>query len=77
MQNTNTSSIPAPMEKSYNIDSQNIIIPARRNTNEMKRKMLNSNNEGVGDEEEVNAKKTKCSKFCYERTKECPPQVIR
>ena len=40
MKNTNNSSIPTPMEKSYNIDSQNIIIPARQNTNENKRKKI-------------------------------------
>ena len=73
MQNTKNSSIPTPMKKSYNIDSQNIIIPARQNTNKKKRKILNSNNEGVGDEEEVNTKKAKCPKNCYERTNKCPP----
>ena len=73
MQNTNNRSIPTPMENSYNIDSQNIITHARQNTNEKKRKILNSNNEGVGDEEEVSAKKAKCPKICYERTNKCPP----
>ena len=62
MQNINSRSLPTPTVKSYNIDSQSSIIPARQNTNEKKIKILNSNNEGAWDKAEVNMKKAKCSK---------------
>lgn len=49
MQNTNNSSIPTPTKKSHSIDSQNIIIPTRQNTNDRKRKISNSNNGEIVD----------------------------